>query len=66
VTNRRRRIVERIRAEGRAAARNGKHEQTNPYKTYDMDRMQWSRGYHEGLLEKLPQELRDCMEDFST
>ena len=40
---RRREIVERIRDEGRAARRAGRHVQTNPYK--DMDAYQWRNAW---------------------
>jgi ribosome modulation factor len=48
---RRREIIKRVRAEGRKAALEGKHADTNPYPVYDSDRHQWWRGYMEQLDE---------------
>ena len=47
MTNRRRKEVERVREEGRQAAREKKHQDTNPYPVYNMNRYQWKRGYFE-------------------
>lgn len=42
--NRRKVIVARVREEGAAAARAGRHAQTNPYKF--MNAYQWLQGYN--------------------
>ncbi len=47
MTNRRRREIEKVRAEGREAAVQGKHRGTNPYSTSNADWFQWVRGYDE-------------------
>ena len=49
--SRRREEVKKVRAEGHAAALAGKHSQINPYLTYIMNRVQWWRGYEEGVRE---------------
>jgi len=45
----RRKLVERLREEGRQAALAGKSRQSNPHKYEDAH--QWSRGYESGLEE---------------
>lgn len=46
MTPRRRKEVERVREEGRTAARAGRHPQTCPYHNTS-DQGQWLRGYYE-------------------
>lgn len=43
----RKRDVNQVRAEGRAAKAAGKSVYSNPYPTHDMNRYQWIKGYME-------------------
>ena len=60
--------VERVRAEGFEAAMNGRHVQTNPYPTSNMNSCQWAQGYMDGLdnlreQERLEKEAGDRAEE---
>jgi ribosome modulation factor len=52
MTPERRKEVERVREEGRQAALNSEHPDTNPYSIYSMNRYQWKRGWMEGDEER--------------
>lgn len=46
--------IQRIKAEGAAAARNGKHNQTNPYPIHSSDWLQWAVGYSDQIEDMKP------------